>query len=104
MSKQGSNSELFAHENNALTARPQIKTIQLKRKEKHVCSLVEHKEFKGVFFINQDVFLQQIKYGRFPFHFLIEVVFTKNDAKHKNSVVFGKKDICFLSFSTVIVI
>ena len=25
MSKQGSNSELFAHENNALTARPQQK-------------------------------------------------------------------------------
>ena len=24
MSKQGSNSELFAHENNALTARPQL--------------------------------------------------------------------------------
>ena len=27
MSKQGSNSELFAHENNALTARPQLRGL-----------------------------------------------------------------------------
>ena len=28
MSKQGSNSELFAHENNALTARPQLHNLK----------------------------------------------------------------------------
>ena len=29
MSEQGSNSELFAHENNALTARPQLLKLKL---------------------------------------------------------------------------
>ena len=38
MSKHGSNSELFAHENDALTARPQLHNIHL-----NIASLSKHK-------------------------------------------------------------
>ena len=39
MSKQGSNSELFAHENIALIARPQIHTWHVLRIASHILSI-----------------------------------------------------------------
>ena len=48
MSQQGSNSELFAHENDALTARPQLHVFTVTLHQGMVCKWIHEKtEVKG---------------------------------------------------------